>query len=144
MTSREFEAVVEIATQTKQVALIRRGPRIPIHVARPNTSAATEGEALVDTGAGHSAVAIEVARHLSLRMVGETNVQTQGGPTILPVYRVDLYVEDLGRIKIFNALGSPWISKLGLAALLGRDALRHGSFIYDGMNGRYTLRLPES
>ena len=141
LTSREFEAVTELPGQSKQVALIRKGPRLPIQVAKPQTSNAAECVAMIDTGAGHSAIAMEVVKHLGLRKVGEIDVQTQGGPQTLPVYRVDLYIEDLSRVQIFSALGSPWIAKLGLGALLGRDALRNGSFTYDGLRGRYALRF---
>lgn len=102
------------------------------------------GPALIDTGSGHCVIALETVRHLGLQPVGETIVETQGGARPSSLYPVEMTVEDgeLPPIRRPGVVGSPYLMRSGLAAIIGRDALEGVRFTYDGVTGTFTLDYP--
>lgn len=145
MASRTFTAAVAALPQlTPPAALIHSGPRVEVLLYRGSYEPQVKGLALIDTGSGHSVIALEAVKLLRLPAVGEALVQTQGGPRDATLYPCELHIEDSGlpRIRLVSAVGSPYLVRSGLAAIIGRDALKNARFVYEGLTGRFTLEVP--
>ena len=98
--------------------------------------------ALVDTGADMCVIEDGLARQLNLTLIGFQLLaggltgSTASGTTPVPEYSASLLLPngipfDITAIEI--SLPS------GLQMLIGRDVLAKGSFLYEGLNDRFTL-----
>jgi hypothetical protein len=99
------------------------------------------GTALIDTGAGHTAVDIDILTKLGLTpistipVIGPTGAEDQG------VFQVKLEFVGTG-IPAFEQLviGSK-IAGFNHAALVGRDILQHFLMVYSGPDGTWSLAI---
>ena len=102
-------------------------------------------QALVDTGAGQSHVAIDVLQDLGLGPVRSKRVftaSTGGASKVMDEYIIDLgFAGDRpGPIaENLRVIGSDKLAGLQVDMLLGRDVLDHCLLIYDGANRRFSL-----
>lgn len=89
---------------------------LPIGVSGPGATAAMLVPALVDTGAGMTALPSDVPRQLGLPVAGRTIVSGfDGQARIVPTYTVQIRVAEY--TTVLKVIG------LGAVALLGRDVL---------------------
>ena len=100
-------------------------------------------KALWDTGATHTAIAMEVAGDMDLIPVGMCNVQTPSGNKTFPTYCVDLILPNHVVIKDVQVVGSE-IGKQGLGLLVGMDIIALGDFAVSNHSGKtqFTFRVP--
>lgn len=139
----------EIRRQGKPApaTLRKRGPCVTVVVSsvgpprkgfRPKRP--ERGFALIDTGASSTAIDNTVARAAGLAIVGRTLVGSATGVSPAPVYVAKVIVMD-GRKKWLDytvlAHGVNIKAHQGLVALIGRDVLSGGKFIYDGANAAF-------
>ena len=147
MPTKLFTAhVPELAQMSPQAALIHAGPRVKVQIHKRGVGAPhVIGNALIDTGAGFSAIALEAVVRLRLPIVGETPLITHVGSAMSQLYPFDLYFPDdeFPRVRIAGAVGSEHLARLGLVALLGRDALKSATFEYRGLEGKFRLTIPD-
>ncbi|MHB1558579.1 MAG: aspartyl protease family protein [Isosphaeraceae bacterium] len=101
--------------------------------------------ALVDTGASKTNVASWVLDRLGLSPIGQVLVHTASTgstPLLGNVYAVDLALAGAktGLLATdLDIVAAEDLSGSGVDALLGRDVLRRGLFVYDGPEERFTL-----
>jgi hypothetical protein len=97
-----------------------------------------EVEALVDTGSGRSIIQRELARSLALAPVGSVQIDTPS-TTDLPVleYWVRFWFDSAASVEV-KVLEAP-LPVARIRALLGRDVLAQGRFVYDGVRGEFSL-----
>ena len=88
------------------------------------TPAPVVGKALIDTGAGATAIDVSVCATLDIAPVGVKQVGTAGGQTAQPPFPVSLHLPGTGlpRFDISPAIGCD-LSGQGILALIGRDVL---------------------
>jgi predicted aspartyl protease len=103
--------------------------------------------ALVDTGASKTNIVRWVFDRLGLSPVGQVLVHTAStGPTPLlaDIYAVEISLggEKTGLLATdLDVVAAEDLSGSGVEALLGRDILGRGLFVYDGLEGRFTLAI---
>jgi hypothetical protein len=101
--------------------------------------------ALVDTGASHSVLDLEVIRSLGLEPRGVASIHTpSSGPTYEQRQTFDCVLivgetTDDPIARTFEVIGSELASQ-GFLALLGRDFLETFRFIYDGPSKSFSLQ----
>lgn len=98
------------------------------------------GEALIDTGAGATAVDTSVCATLDIAPVGVQQVGTAGGQTTQPLFPVSLHLPGTGlpRFDISPAIGCD-LSGQGILALIGRDVLSRCVLTWNGPMGHVIL-----
>ena len=112
-------------------------PVVAVRLLNPATGKAVDLSALVDTGAGVSAVSLEIANELGLEPIGTMRVR--GFDTIrrtVPVFRSTWIIE--GHLL----LGIECVAIKGRGALVGRDVLQHFILTVNGKAGTFTLVDP--
>lgn len=94
--------------------------------------------ALVDTGSGRSIIHSEVARRLRLTPVGSVQIDTPSS-TDLPAFEhwVRLWFDATTSVEV-KVLEAP-LPVARIRALIGRDVLAQGHFVYDGVRGEFSL-----
>lgn len=114
------------------VAMLRsKGAPIPAH----------KVIALIDTGASGSCIAKSVADALKLVPNDFKKVMTAGGADLQASYDVGILLpvapNQIFNIQVLEAKleGQPY------QMLLGRDILRHATFVYHGWDNSYTIHL---
>ena len=97
-----------------------------------------EVDALVDTGSGRSVIHPEVARRLDLTPVGSVEIDTPSSMDV-PAFRAlgSVLVRPNDQRRGQGPRGSA--SRRPPPALLGRDVLAQGRFLYEGKLGAFTL-----
>ena len=100
-----------------------------------------QGPALVDTGAGISAIDELVADQYGFRKVGETRVTVANGVTEKkPVYDAVLRITRYPRFsKLIKMVGLNLQTPQRIIAIIGRDVLASGSLHYEGKKRRFSL-----
>lgn len=91
--------------------------------------------ALIDTGAEHSAIDLQLAHELGLKEVGQTELITPTEPEGKPaaVYQASISIEAPGMISEMDArLNGAELSKQGFTVILGRDVLGRLLVVWDG------------
>ena len=99
------------------------------------------GRCLFDTGADNTAIDIEVARELNLKPVGRLPVNSAfGGSSWAPMYALTLKLKgceySISQAPAFDFSGESFI------ALIGRDILYQGDFLYQGHVGSWEFDVP--
>lgn len=126
------------------------GPIIPVQIEIPlvlnqQLQAANKpipppvtGSALIDTGAGASAIDRQVPGKLGVSPIGTTNVSTPSGQSPHNLYPIRVVWAGLLTLD-YQAVIDADLAPQGLVALLGRDFLERALFIYDGPNGEFRI-----
>ncbi len=131
------------------------GPRLKITVGRPILNAAhlksasaghsgsrfTETDALIDTGAQRTVVALEAVRKVGLSKINETELRTAGGIVKADVYVASLQFPQCGlkSIEVMEVSGCDLSHIPFYKCLIGRDILSQWSFHYDGAMGTWLI-----
>ena len=104
------------------------------------TPAPVVGKALIDTGAGATAIDVSVCATLDIAPVGVKQVGTAGGQTAQPLFPVSLHLPGTGlpRFDISPAIGCD-LSGQGILALIGRDVLSRCVLMWNGPMGHVIL-----
>lgn len=99
------------------------------------------GKAMIDTGASVTVVDVEIMKHLGACPIGVALVGTPQGKDLQEKYpaKISFPGTGLGSVQSGSVLGSPAIGEQGLAALIGRDLLKHWLIIYNGPAGNTTI-----
>ena len=115
----------------------------PIRGSAGEDSSKTQGPALIDTGAGISAIDEKVAKDFGFRVIGKTSITVADGTTkIRPVYETSIRITRLPKFsKPFKIAGLPLQATQDIIAIVGRDILEHGSLQYDGTRRVFRLDL---
>jgi predicted aspartyl protease len=92
--------------------------------------------ALIDTGASGSAIARGIAQKLGLQPVGVIAVNTPSGTSQMTEYAVRI---GFGPVAFDAVVIESELAVQGIEALLGRDVLSMGVFIYHGRLNEFTL-----
>ncbi|MGA7922400.1 MAG: aspartyl protease family protein [Thermoplasmata archaeon] len=97
-----------------------------------------EVDALVDTGSGRSVIHPEVARRLDLTPVGSVEIDTPSS-TDVPAFEhwVRFWFDPTTSVEVKVLEAQLPVARL--RALLGRDVLAQGRFLYEGKLGAFTL-----
>ena len=146
-----------IAHGSPSDAMHTLGPRVPVHIALSQRHAqvcaergtppppTVSGLALIDTGASMSCIDINAAEEAELPIVGEAQMSStttaQGGVTV-PVYEAQMVIP-INNVFVFDlqqALGAS-LHDQGIAALIGRDILKAGVFVFNGSAGSCSLSI---
>lgn len=124
------------------------GPRIGILLSVPQAQAnaiqaaggavpqPVAGLALLDTGANNTAIDDGVAQSLGLRAISSVQVNTPSGAAVQAQYLVET---NLGAGQGLWRMTGSILAPQGLVALIGTDILSSCVFVYDGVNGSFTL-----
>jgi predicted aspartyl protease len=111
-------------------------PVLPVRVGSPGSLASVLLTALVDTGAGKTALPADVALQLGLPVAGRTMISGfDGQPRIVPTYTVEIQVA--GYNTVLRVIG------LGTVALLGRDILNALSITLRGPQEILVVDVPQ-
>lgn len=99
--------------------------------------------ALIDTGAGHSAISGTIARHLGLLPVGEALIsmpdrEPRAVRTVR--YAVQIVLPALNTVFDVTVIEAQFDESIG--AVLGRDILASAIFLYVGATGHCTISFP--
>lgn len=104
------------------------------------------GWALIDTGATSTCVDSSVIQSLGVPPIGVAAVGTAGGPQQQPVFPAALRFTGMGNtheefasVLGCDLSGQPTPDGLPLLCLVGRDVLKNGLLVYNGMTGGWTL-----
>jgi predicted aspartyl protease len=113
--------------------IIQQGGQVPTPVS---------GLALIDTGASGTCVDVDVANQMGLPVVGMGKMTSASHEQVdAPIYAIQIQVAGLPlALQSPRALGAN-LKVQGLTALIGRDALAAGVFVYSGLAGSITLCL---
>jgi len=99
------------------------------------------GTALIDTGATRSAIDDRTVSKLGLSPVGLVKLGTAAGQKLQALYPLKLTLPQLARVIEFESVTGCDLSGTGFEMLIGRDVLRLGLFVYDGVSGSFSLAL---
>lgn len=137
--------------------IMRVGPRLQIEISIPDsliTQLVAQGKAipapvtgfgLIDTGASVTCVDEGILKSLNLTPFSTANVSTPNGDVVQGIYPVSISFPGTGfaSIKLASCVGANLTSQtkppLNTIALIGRDILSKGVFIYDGKHATFTL-----
>lgn len=113
--------------------IIQQGQQVPAPVS---------GFALIDTGASGTCIDTGTATQMGLPVIGMGKMTSATHQEVdAPVYAVQIQFVGLPiALQALNALGAE-LKAQGLLALIGRDALSAGVFVYSGLTGAITLCL---
>ncbi|MFB3881610.1 MAG: hypothetical protein ACE149_10120 [Armatimonadota bacterium] len=144
-------------TQPKPVGAFPFGPRprflVQIHLQRDleeflraqgrRVPRAVTGEGFVDTGSTLTVVERERIETLGVEPVDTVNVSGIGGKTSCHVYPVTLALKDDADGPIvmqwsLQVVAAP-LGQLNCLCLIGRDVLRRGVLVYDGVAGEVSF-----
>ncbi len=132
--------------------LRREGARLPVRVGVSEFAEAAqrrsgnptpppiEIQALIDSGSGRSIIQQRLASELGLTPVGEVEIDTPSSTDLrAPEYYVRFWFDERTIIEM-KVLEAP-LPVAQIRALIGRDILARGRFIYDGPRGEFSLVL---
>ncbi|HEV2165699.1 MAG TPA: hypothetical protein VGS23_01775 [Thermoplasmata archaeon] len=130
---------------TENAHLLERGPRVRVRITSGGPSSvrgaarsAVDTDALVDTGSGRSLLHRDIPRALGLEPVGAVEVDSVTSTDVpTPEFDVRFWFDDSLSVPV-RALATP-LPVPQLRAVVGRDALAHLRFTYDGPGSRFVL-----
>ena len=97
------------------------------------------GAALIDTGATQTCFDTVAANSVGLPVVGKGLMSSAShNNQEVPLFAGLLQIPGYGDLKMYNAMGAR-LQDLGIVALIGRDALWDSIFIYNGVDGSFSL-----
>ena len=120
------------------------------------------GYMLIDTGASATCIALDVAQELGLAPLRQEKSYGAGGLVEHPVFGLQLtinFIDPVGRqVAVGGDIQAKGIPDLGdyfrhvpmdtpdpfpkrMVGLIGRDLLRHATFVYKGSVGQFDFRL---
>jgi predicted aspartyl protease len=149
-----------IDAKTKEASpahIMSVGPRIQIEISVPASLVAQlvaqgkgipppiTGYGLIDTGASILCVDEGILQKLNLTPFSTANLSTPNGDKPMGIYPVSISFPGTGfeTIKLARCVGADLTTQtkppLNTIALIGRDILSKGVFIYDGKHATFTL-----
>jgi hypothetical protein len=134
------------------LALVGPGPRMPCEVrlhaklaeamvnAGQDVPPGVHGEILIDSGASMTCVEVETLQAFGLTPVAECEVFTPSGVAMQGIYACGMAFPGTGLPSLpeIFVLGSN-LKRQKIVALLGRDVLSQGVFVYNGSAGHWSL-----
>ncbi len=124
--------VTLMASDSHRQILAQRGESAP---------AATNGFALIDTGAGATCVDQATADGAGLPVIGKAIMHTASHANHeVPVYSGKLSIPGFGDLELEYAMGAN-LDGQNLIALIGRDVLQDAVFVYNGTDGAVSLSI---
>ncbi len=142
---RTIEPAPEVLKQKGPVVLVTLAPtdddQIALRERREEISTPVTGFALIDTGAALSCIDIAAAQQAGLPVRGTSRMSsaTHANQSV-PVYAGKLTMQNMN-INIEGAMGANLSGFSDIIALIGRDLLEQGVFIYNGVDGSVTLAV---
>ena len=123
---------VEIGVHEEYAALLEQEE---LEIPQPQA-----GVALIDTGASITSIDQSIVQALSLIPVGVTPVATPSGQDEQFLYpcRITFPGTPIPSLN-FDRVTESKLGGFGIAALIGRDLLRHFLLVYNGVEGSWTL-----
>jgi len=130
--------------------LMQRGPVVNVTVMSIDRGKVFDGMALIDTGANHTYIELQVAAILALKTKGkqvELNRGSQEARTKNAIFttassqlneQCTLEWTFAGRALVKTGTNPSVESAI---IVIGRDLLQHGKLVYDGRNGQFAMRL---
>lgn len=128
----------------------KNGALVPVLIGQPRTgeepiAGLRSRLALVDTGAEHSSIDLQLASELGLKAIESTELVTPTEPVgmLRPVYEASITLEapgmssEVSRIQLTGAE----LSSQGFTVIVGRDILCRCVLMWDGPAGRLTLAI---
>lgn len=101
-------------------------------------------DALVDTGASNSSITHAAAMQAGLPVIGKTNTQNSSAVVACKVYLADVRLSFAPGVEV-TVPNIPLVElpmgNAHFSALIGRDALKHGTLFYNGRESTFTLCL---
>jgi len=135
--------------------LILHGPRLKITIGPPllnlgdhgytplasDSSRYTETDALIDTGAQRTVLALEAVRRVGLSKINETELRVAGGVVNADVYVASLQFPRcrLKSIEVMEVSGCELTHIPLYRCLIGRDVLSRWTLNYDGPLGTWQI-----
>ena len=152
---RRYEFILDPDGKKRQVDpktfIVRSGPAVypatlgllPEHIRiagqREPLPEGAVGVALIDTGATQTCFDIAAAESAGLPIVGKGRMSsTTHDNQEMPLYAGLLQIPGYGDLAMYSAMGAR-LRDLGIVALIGRDALQDSIFIYNGIDGSFSL-----
>ena len=97
------------------------------------------GAALIDTGASRTCFDRDAAQQAHLPIVGTGRIASATHDNHqVPLYAGLILIPALGNLSVPEAMGAT-LKNQGLIALIGRDALHGAVFVYNGIDGSFTI-----
>ena len=105
-----------------------------------DVSPPTAGIGLIDTGAGATCVEEKILKKLGIPAIDSQPIWTPDGPGNRSVYPCKIsYPGTPLPPSNFNSVLGVDLTGFGCQALIGRDILRDCQFVYNGVQGTWTL-----
>ena len=124
--------VTLMASDSHRQTLAQRGEPAPT---------ATNGFALIDTGAGATCVDQATAEGAGLPVIGKAMMHTAShAEHEVPVYSGKLSIPSFGDVELESAMGAN-LGGQNLIALIGRDVLQAAVLVYNGTDGTVSLSI---
>ena len=100
------------------------------------------GHGLIDTGASHTAIDAEISTVFHLEPINVTNTATPSDAKYeTTIYAgLEFYIPD-GNIVVETSVAGLQLKNQGIQALIGRDLLQHGIFVYNGHDGSFSFAV---
>lgn len=156
ITSQLFQNTADGRPQPNLAGLMNEGPFFEVFVSIPKALAElytqqqheipspVSGIALIDTGASKSCVHGPIMKDLRVSPINVVTSHTAAGPVLHSLYPA-LFTFPAAKIEIDFAsvvgadLRGQTVAGKQLIALIGRDVLSMGMFVYNGSNGSYSI-----
>ncbi|SRR6266571_1447307 len=157
-TSQLFENQADGSQKINPAVLVREGPFLEVFVSIPQALAQfyekehipipspLSGMALIDTGASKSCVHGSMMRELKVSPISTATTHTAAGAVTHSLYPAH-FTFPVPKIEIdFTSvvgvdLSGQTIMGKQLIALIGRDVLANGLFVYNGHTGSYSIAI---
>jgi hypothetical protein len=158
LNSFSFQQAPGQPPQPGPQGLAVNGPIIQVQIEVPSALAArlqatgqpipapVDGIALIDTGATITSIDAASLTRLGINPVGIANVGTAGGPQRLSTYPVRFTFPgtplpgfEIPSVIGVDLTGQTVLNQRPLIALIGRDILSMGVFVYNGSAGMFSL-----
>lgn len=138
---------------TTQALLLKRGPALELEISVTGGHAKAliatgvavpqpiVGTGLIDTGAGITAVDVQILDALGLNPISTTPISGPTGQEEQGVYMCQIKFLGTDIPPIDQAVVGSQLANFGHVALLGRNLLQNCLLIYDGQSAMWTLAV---
>lgn len=136
-----------------RAVLVANGPVVPVTITIPDIGERSlvelrspvpepvTGFALIDTGADCSCFDQSSALQAGLPIIGERTITSASHTkNELPLYAGKMLLPRLDDLEV-EGVGVNLSGIDGMVAIIGRDLLKNAIFVYNGLDGTYTLAV---